>query len=184
MTERRPSTWSNARRTIRGGQAPGVVLAGMLLIAVSAAAQDPGAPPALDAVPPVQMPNPNYQPGFLDVLGRWLGDSKAKIDEQIRNTADAAKGAAGAAGQATGAIAALPGTRVVIGRQRCGRAPNGAPDCAPAATALCHFKGFGAGKSIDVVSTQKCSTVAWLTGRQNPETDCKTETFVTRAICQ
>ena len=41
--------------------------------------------------PPPAEPPPTAAPWFLDALGRWLEDSKAKIDDQIKNTTDAAK---------------------------------------------------------------------------------------------
>ena len=32
------------------------------------------------------------QPGFLDTLGRWLGDSRTKLDEGLKGTQDAIGG--------------------------------------------------------------------------------------------
>src|SRR5262249_46575035 len=119
---------------------------------------------------------PPFQPGFLDALGRWIGDSKSMIDDQFKSTTDAAKDAAkdaaGAAGQATGVIMGLPGTRVVLGRERCPVAPNGGADCAPAANALCRAKGFASGRGLDINSAQKCPSWMWLSGKQPPEGSC------------
>ena len=176
-------TGSGVRASIR--DACLAALAGVLLIAVSASAQEAVPPPLPPAAPaPDPAPDPNYRPGFLDALGRWFGASKATIDEHLKNTHEAAKDAAGAAGQATGAIVALPGTRIVPGRERCVIAPNGAPDCAPAAASLCRSKGFGAGRSLEVSSAQRCPVSVYLSGRTGSETECRTETFVIRAICQ
>lgn len=151
----------------------------VVLIAAAAFAQNPQSEPQAEPDQP-----PVSRPSFFETIGRWLGDSKAMLDEQLKNTTDAAKEAAGAAGQATGTILGLPGTRVAIGRERCAVAPNGAPDCAAAADALCRSKGFGPGKSLDINTAQKCPTWVWLSGRPAPEGACVTETFVLRAMCR
>ena len=140
--------------------------------------------------PPAEPPPTAAPPSFLDALGRWLDDSKAKIDGQIKSTTDAvqgaakdAKDAAEKAGQASGAVIGWPGA-VARGRVRCTVAPNGAPDCAEAATALCLSKGFKLGKSLDVNTAQKCPTWVWLSGQPAPEGTCTVETFVLGASCQ
>lgn len=173
--------------------------------------------PAPAVAPPAPPPaDPAFRPGFIDAFGRWLGHSKAKLDESIKNTqetlggiglqatdavkgagdavkgaSDAVKGAgnavknaAGAAQQATGVIVGLPGTRIVIGRQRCLAAPNGAPDCQPAAVALCRYRGFSTGRGLDIDSGQKCPTWVWISGQTPAAGVCRTETYVTRAVCQ
>jgi hypothetical protein len=180
-------TESDSQRRFRGTTACSAVLAWSLLMAAGAVAQEAVPPP-----PPQTRPQPQtdphqfpaFQPGFLDALGRWLGDSKSKLDDQFKDTTDAARGAAAAAGQATGAILGIPGTRVVIGRERCAVAANGAPDCAPAADALCRAKGFDVGKGVDINTAQKCPTWVWLSGRPPPDGVCVTETFVLRAMCR
>jgi hypothetical protein len=62
-------------------------------------------------------------------------------------------------------------------------AQNGAPDCAPAAIALCKAKGFQTGKSVDTQSERNCSPRALLAGRPPSEIECHSEMFVTRAMC-
>jgi len=139
-----------------------------------------GAVRAQDTEPP-----PEAQPGLFDVIGRWLEDSKARIDNHIKNTTDAAKDAAEKAGQATSGLKlGWPGTKVAQGRVLCAVAANGAPDCAEAATALCRSKGFGPGKAIDINTADKCPTWVWLSGRPPPEGTCVTQTFVLQAACQ
>ena len=170
------------------------------LVAFSAFAQEARAEPQLDVVspPPVaeppapppaaQPPNPNYQPGFIDVFGRFIGESAAKLNSQIKSTnetlgdlgnqtGDAARGAAGT-------IMGLPNARIVTGRERCTVAANGAPDCRAAAVVACRGKGFTSGKSLDTQSVQKCPARVWLSGRLPQDGDCQLETFVTRAVCQ
>ena len=187
MTGHWNKSGSERRLSVLGAFPWLAVMACSLFIAAAAAAQEPQPQPQ----PEAPQAGPPAPPPFLDALGRWFGDSKAKLDEQIKSTADAAKGAADAAkgaadaaGQATGAILGLPATRVAIGRERCATAPNGAPDCAPAANALCRSKGFGTGKGLDINTAQKCPTWVWLSGRPAPEGVCTTETFVLRALCQ
>jgi hypothetical protein len=89
-----------------------------------------------------------------------------------------------AAKEATGAISALPSTRPVSGHERCATAPNGSPDCQAAAAALCRGKGFQGGRLLDTQSEQKCSARGLLEGRAPNASECSTETFATRAICQ
>ena len=33
-----------------------------------------------------QPPNPNYQPGFIDVFGRFIGESAVKLNSQLKST--------------------------------------------------------------------------------------------------
>jgi hypothetical protein len=199
--------WNKAGSTWQPkGRGVCACLAVVAFMVSAAAAQDaqpdpptPLAPPS-QLVPPQAIPPqgaapsgapqqpPAFQPGFLDALGRWMGDSKSKLDEQFKTTTEAAKDAArdatGAAGEATGVILGLPGTRVVLGRERCPVAANGGADCAPAANTLCRSKGYGGGRGLDINSAQKCPSWMWLSGRQPVEGTCPTETFVTRAVCQ
>jgi hypothetical protein len=171
-----------------------------LLASEAALAQD-AAPP----VPPVEGtatagpeaggPGSAAPTGVLDALGRWLGQSKATLDEGIKSTQDAiggigtaatgaAKDAANAAQQATGLVTGLPGTRIVGGRERCSVAVNGAPDCAGAANALCRVNGLEFGRALDINSRQKCPAWVWWSNRRPVERECKTENFVVRAICR
>jgi hypothetical protein len=73
---------------------------------------------------------------------------------------------------------------VVTGRAACPVTANGAPDCHAAAEQLCKAKGFKSGKSLDIETAEKCSVKAYLTGRTGKPGECRTENFVTRAVCQ
>jgi hypothetical protein len=115
---------------------------------------------------------------------KGAGDVVKGAGDAVKGAGEAVKGAAGAAQQATGMIVGLPGTRVVIGRQRCQVAPNGAPDCQPAAVALCRYRGFSNGRGLDIDSGQKCPAWVWLSGQTPADGACHTETYVTRAVCQ
>jgi hypothetical protein len=160
------------------------------------AAQPPSAQSPSGAQPSsTQSPAANYQPGFIDVFGRFIGDSTAKLNSQFKSanqtlgdignqTTDAAKDAVGNARNAAGTIIGLPNARIVTSHERCTAAPNGVPDCHAAADAACRNKGFASGKSLDTQSTRKCPPRVWLSGRFPSEGDCSLETFVTRAVCQ
>jgi hypothetical protein len=173
----------------------------ILLCQLSAAAQEtrppqPVAPPASAR---------NDEPGMFDSMGRWFKDSYNRLSSNVEGArgtisnlggraGDAAKDAAGAAREtakdavdtakdAADAVARLPNARVVEGRERCAVAANGAPDCRAAAENVCKGKGFGAGSSLDIQSSQKCSARVWLSRSREPG-DCETQSFVTRAVCQ
>jgi hypothetical protein len=161
-----------------------LVLAGCLLLVVSAHAQ--GTPPAAGTEqPPTEAAPLGHQPGFLDALGRFFGQSKEAIDSQLKSSQETlgtignrAKDAAGAAGS----VIALPGTRIVTGRQLCPVAANGAPDCQQGAVALCREKGLQGGRSLDIQTSQRCPIQSWIQGPKDGE--CRTENHVTRAVCQ
>jgi hypothetical protein len=146
----------------------------------------PGAPVA---EPPVTQPsNPSYQPGFIDALGRWLEEGKSKLKSDMQGARESfdkfGDRAREAAKDATGTVIGLPNTRVVAGHERCIVAANGAPDCQAAANTFCRGKGFQSGKSVDTQSEQKCSARLLLEGRAPNNSECATEIFVTRAVCQ
>ena len=51
------------------------------------------------------------------------------------------------------------------GHEKCQNAPNGAPDCVAAATAMCKKKGFESGKSMDMTTAENCPAQVLLSGR-------------------
>ena len=63
-------------------------------------------------------------------------------------------------------------------------AANGAPDCKAGADKLCQSKGYKEGKSLDTDAAEKCSPKVFIPGRKREPGDCKTENYVTRALCQ
>jgi hypothetical protein len=119
------------------------------------------------------LPNSTFRPGFIDEFNRWLEEGASKFKSGVQRAQDKVDSVVG-----------LPSTRATSGRERCARAQNGAPDCQAAAVALCRGKGFQTGKSLDTQSEQKCPAQVLLRGRPPSEVECRTETFVTRALCQ
>jgi hypothetical protein len=147
-------------------------------------AQSPSGPglfwPTLPPLPP--------PPNLVETFGRWLdqGTTKFRTDMQGaqetfdklgNQTRDAAK-------DATDAMIGLPNARIVTARERCAPARNGSPDCQAAVDKFCRGKGFQVGKSLDTQSELKCPAKVLLEGRSPNEAECRTEIFVTRAVCR
>ena len=173
--------------------------AAMLLWAATVVAEEVR-PPA-----PVE-PQQQSKPGVFESITRWfengfnsfksgmkdakggidnLGDKAANTGKTIgQKAAEVGKNAADATKGAVDAVAKLPKTRVVDGRERCEVSPNGAPDCRVAAQLICTAKGLAGGTSMDFVSAEKCPAAVWMNRRKPEPGECVTETFVTRAMCQ
>jgi hypothetical protein len=188
-----------------------LVLCAAALIALAAAAQAQTAPQPISpertapVLQPQQQPpqpapaaRPPQKDGFFDALGRWwdkgVADFKANVDESNAKWRELGKQSDTKwreLGQQTGqavkdagdALAKIPGTRIIEGRQRCEVAPNGSPDCNAAATVICKGKGFAEGKSVDIQQARKCSARAWLSSSP-ADSECTTETIVIKAACQ
>ena len=73
---------------------------------------------------------------------------------------------------------------IVSGRVACPASSNGGPDCKQAADQLCQSKGYTDGKSLNADSAEKCSAKVLIPGRARKPDDCRTDTFVTSALCQ
>jgi len=174
----------------------GLFLAGLFLAqpAIAEEARPPQAPPAQQQA---------KEPGVFESITRWfengfsnlkngmkggidnLGDKAANTGKTIGDkAAEVGKGAADATKGAVDAVAKLPSTRVVEGRERCEVSLNGAPDCRTAAQSICTAKGLAGGTSMDFVSAEKCPSSVWINRRKPEPGECTTETFVTRAMCQ
>ncbi len=114
-------------------------------------------------------------------LKQSVEENNAKWRELSERNEKAAKEAAAAQKEAAEAFKNLANTRLIEGRQVCGTAANGSPDCQAAAELICKGKGFAIGKSADITTTRKCSARALL---QRDESQCRTETVVIKAACQ
>jgi len=139
------------------------------------------APASAPAEPPALR---DENPGLIGEIGKLFEKSKSllpplkspseAIDDLNARTKDA--------GQSLSTIA-KPST-MVKGRMACLVAANGAPDCKAGADRLCQSSGYKEGNSLDTDAAEKCSPKVYMPGYKRQPGDCKTENFVTRALCQ
>ncbi len=145
----------------------------------------PPSAPSQQAAPPVE-PAPDTtrsNPGLVEEIGKLLKDSASGLTSKLPTPGQALDGLNSSTRDATDSlkrIAPLSGQSMASGRTICPVAANGAPDCKIAADQLCKEKGYGEGRGVDIESSQKCSAKSYFTGQGA----CRTENFVTRAVCQ
>ncbi len=102
--------------------------------------------------------------------------------EAIDNFNARAKDAAKDAGESLSRLAKPPS--MVTGRVICPASTNGAPDCKVGADKLCQTRGFKDGTSLNADSVAACSAKVLIPGRTRKPDDCRTDYYVTRALCQ
>ncbi len=143
--------------------------------------------PSQLAAPPVIAPTPpvpeRTNPGLIEEFGKFLKDSASGLSSTLPSPGQTLDGLNASAKDATDSlkrIAPLSSQTMASGRMLCPAAANGAPDCKRGADQLCKEKGYAEGKSVDIESSQKCSAKAYFSGQGA----CRTENFVTRAVCQ
>jgi hypothetical protein len=129
-------------------------------------------------------PAPPENPGLINEIGKLFEKSKSLLPtiKSPGETIDDLNARAKDAGDSLTNMA-KPST-MVKGRAACLVAANGAPDCKAGADKLCQSKGYKEGKSLDTDAAEKCSPKVFIPGRQREPGDCKTENYVTRALCQ
>ena len=169
-------------------------LAAMPRIALSQQAPAPPQQQIAPAGPPSEPPQPappeRSNPGLVEEIGKLLKDSATGIKDsasgltsKLPSAKDTIEGinnsAKGATDSLTRIAPSLSG-QTVSGHSICPPAGNGAPDCKIGSDNLCREKGFKAGQSVDIETSQKCSASSYLSGKGA----CRTENFVTRAVCQ
>ena len=140
--------------------------------------------PAQPAPQQIEPPPREENPGLINEIGKLIEKSKTLLPtlKSPGETIDDLNARAKGAGESLSNIA-KPST-MVSGRAACLVAANGAPDCKAGADRLCQSKGYKEGKSLDTDAAEKCSPKVYLPGRQREPGDCKTENYVTRALCQ
>jgi hypothetical protein len=173
--------------------ATGVIALSMLVIAVEAALpqtpapqpslglQEQGPPPPT-ATEPQPSPSPE-NPGLINQMGKLFNKiipSMKTPGEAIDDLNARAKDTMKDAGDALSRL--KPGA-MVKGRVAC-QVTAGTPDCKVGADKLCQSKGFKEGKSLGTDSAETCSAKVLIPGRQRKPDDCRTDTFVTTALCQ
>ena len=150
----------------------------------------PQAQPAPAEPPPVTAPTPSPErnnPGLIEEVGKLLRDSASGLSSAIPSLPTPGQALDGLNSSAKDAsdnlkriTPPLSGQTMASGRMMCPAAVNGAPDCKLAADQLCKSKGYAEGKSLDIETSEKCSAKAYFSGQGA----CRTENFVTRAVCQ
>jgi hypothetical protein len=148
-------------------------------LGVQSPAQQP-APQQIEPPPPA----PPENPGLINEIGKLFEKSKSLLPplKGPGETMDDLNARAKSAGESLSNIAKP--SIMVSGRAACLVAANGAPDCKAGADRLCQSKGYKEGKSLDTDAAEKCSPKVYLPGRKREPGDCKTENYVTRALCQ
>ncbi len=137
---------------------------------------------------PAAAPAPQDSPGLLNELGRMfdklptLKDTQETIDNLNTRARDAAKDAARNASDNLSRL--TKPSSMVAGRMICPVSSNGAPDCKLGADRLCRSKGFKEGKSLNTDAAETCSAKVLIPGRTRKPDDCRTDNYVTTALCQ
>ena len=123
-------------------------------------------------------------PGLINEIGKLFEKSKSMLPplKSPGETIDDFNARAKDAGESLSNMARP--SLMVTGRAACTVAANGAPDCKAGADKLCQSKGYKEGKSLDTDAAEKCSPKVFIPGRKREPGDCKTENYVTRALCQ
>ena len=147
------------------------------------AAPDPGSPQG-EPVPSSPPPVPRENPGLIHEMGKLFEKSLSILPsmKSPSETIDDLNAHAKDAGEALSRMA-KPAS-MVTGRVICPVSANGAPDCKTASDTLCQAKGFKEGKSLNSDSAENCSAKVLIPGRARKPDDCRTDHYVTRALCQ
>jgi hypothetical protein len=134
--------------------------------------------PAAPAAPP-----PADSPGLLHEMGK-LFDKSLSILPPIKSPGETIDDFNARAKDAGETLSRLAKPLMVTGRMICPVSANGAPDCKAASDKLCQTKGFKEGKSLTTDSAETCSAKVLIPGRKRKPDDCRTDNYVTRALCQ
>jgi hypothetical protein len=135
--------------------------------------------PAPSPAPPAREENP----GLLNEMGKLLEKSLSVLPplKSPSETIEDLNARAKDAGDTLSRLARP--SSMVAGRMKCPISSNGAPDCKLGADKLCQSKGFKEGKSLDTDSAETCSAKVLIPGRTRKPDDCRTDNYVTRALC-
>ena len=123
-------------------------------------------------------------PGLISEIGKLfdklppLKSPQETIEDLNARARDAAKDASDSLSRL-----AKPAS-MVSGRIVCPASANGSPDCKLGADKLCQAKGYKEGKSLNTDSAERCSAKVLIPGRARKPDDCRTDYFVTSALCQ
>jgi hypothetical protein len=162
----------------------------MLLMTAGSARPQAAAPvlgvqePAPQAAPASPAPAHEENPGLINEIGKLidklpsLKSPQETIEDLNTRARDAAQGAS------DGLSRLAKPASMVSGRMICPAAANGSPDCKLGADKLCQSKGYNEGKSLNTDSAETCSAKVLIPGRARKPGDCRTDNYVTSALCQ
>ena len=141
-------------------------------------------PPQGGAAPSSPEPAREENPGLINEMGK-LWEKSLSILPKMKSpgeTIDDLNATAKDAGDSLSRLAKP--SSMVSGRMACPVSANGAPDCKLGADKLCQAKGYKEGKSLNTDSAETCSAKVLIPGRARKPDDCRTNNFVTSALCQ
>ena len=140
--------------------------------------------PAPQQSEPPSVPPTRDNPGLFNELGKMFQNSLSILPplKSPGETIDDFNARAKDAGETLSRLAKP--SSMVAGRMICPVSTNGAPDCKLGADKLCQAKGFKEGKSLNTDSAEACSAKVLIPGRVRKPDDCRTDNYVTRALCQ
>jgi hypothetical protein len=144
----------------------------------------PERPAAPQNEPAPSPPAREENPGLINEMGKLFEKSlsilptlkspQETIEDLNSRTKDAGEGLSRLAKPSS----------MVAGRMACPVSTNGAPDCKVGADKLCQTKGYKEGKSLNTDSAETCSPKVYIPGRARKPGDCRTDNYVTGALCQ
>ncbi len=167
----------------------------MLIVAPRSAWSQSAPPPALglqeqpqQAPPPggpaQEAPARQENPGLINEIGK-LFDKVPSMLPPLKSPSEAIDDLNKRARDAGEALSRMTNpASMVTGRSICPVSANGAPDCKLGADRLCQSKGFTEGKSLNTDSAETCSAKVLIPGRAHKPDDCRTDNYVTRAVCE
>jgi hypothetical protein len=172
------------------------LIASMLAISSEAGWPQAAPPPTLGVQSPAQQPLPpqatpqpiepprEENPGLINEIGKLFEKSKSLLPP-LKSPGETLEELNAGAKDSGGGLSNLARPSIMVsGRAACLVAANGAPDCKAGADRLCQSKGYKEGKSLDTDAAEKCSPKVYMPGYKRQPGDCKTENYVTRALCQ
>jgi hypothetical protein len=179
--------------------ATAVVALSMVVISAGVALPQAASPPSAPPVPPAAQPAapdqpapapdapaspPRENPGLIHEMEKMFEKSLSILPtlKSPSETIDDLNARAKDAGDSLSRLAKP--SSMATGRTICPVSNNGAPDCKAAADKLCQSKGFKEGKSLSTDSAEACSARVLIPGRTRKPGDCRTDNYVTRALCQ
>jgi hypothetical protein len=147
----------------------------------SSAVQTPAQPAQGDPAP--SPPPREENPGLINEMGKMF-EKSLSILPTLKSPSETIDDLNARAKGATETLSRLTSSSMVTGRVKCPVSANGAPDCKAAADQLCQARKFKEGKSLTSDSVEACSAKVLIPGRTRKPEDCRTDNYVTRAVCQ